>query len=91
MGVRRRLEQLTLHTIPDVEAAIIVQFGEPAEGIVRVARALRARAIFMGLKPKAHIDARSHLGWTIAYDVVCAAGCPVLTVRDSAANPVARS
>jgi nucleotide-binding universal stress UspA family protein len=77
--------------IPGLEVAAVAQFGEPAEAIVGVARALRARAILMGLKPKTRIVADSHLGWTIAYDVVSAANCPVLTVRESATRPQAHS
>jgi nucleotide-binding universal stress UspA family protein len=83
MSARLRLEHLTERAIGDHDAAITVEFGEPAEGIVRAARALQAQAIVMGLKRTAHVEAASHVRWSIAYDVVCAGGCPVLTVRES--------
>jgi nucleotide-binding universal stress UspA family protein len=79
---RKRLKELIEHSaLPGVECVIMVEVGEPAEGILLTAEVLRAEAIIMGLNRKAHIDMISHLPWSTAYEVVCRAGCPVLTVR----------
>jgi nucleotide-binding universal stress UspA family protein len=59
----------------------IVQFGLPSERILQVALETKADLIFMGLRPSAHIAIASHMPWATAYEVVCGAGCPVLTVR----------
>jgi nucleotide-binding universal stress UspA family protein len=83
MNARLRLERLAERGGCDSDAAFSVEFGEPAEGIVRAARALQVQAIVMGLKHTAHVEAASHVRWSTAYDVACAAGCPVLTVRES--------
>ncbi len=60
----------------------VVKFGEPAEEILKLASALRADAIAMGLHRTAYAQAVSHLRSTIAYDVVCRANCAVFTARD---------
>ena len=64
------------------EPAYMVEFGEPAEGIIRAATFLHAGVIILGLNHKTHIETASHLPWSSAYEVVCAAQCPVLTLRN---------
>ena len=78
---RKRLEELVANVPLAVEPGFIIDFGEPAEGILRAAESLHAEIITLGLKDKRHIETISHLPWSTAYDVVCAATCPVLTVR----------
>ena len=39
-------------------------------------------AIILGLHRSTHIGTKSHMPWATAYEVVCGAGCSVLTVRD---------
>ena len=56
-------------------------FSTSAEGILRAAEVLHAEAIIMGLNCRAHVDMISHLPRSTAYEVVCRARCPVLTVR----------
>jgi nucleotide-binding universal stress UspA family protein len=58
----------------------VVRFEFPAEGILSLAESQRADLIVMGVHKAAPI-AVSHLPWAIAYEVVCHATCPVLTVR----------
>jgi nucleotide-binding universal stress UspA family protein len=81
---RKRLQQLIANAPLAVELQFVVHFGEPADGILQAASELHAEAIVMGLKCRSHIETMSHLPWSTAYDVVCNAVCPVLTVR---ANP----
>jgi nucleotide-binding universal stress UspA family protein len=58
----------------------VVRFEFPAEGILTLAEGRRADLIVMGVH-KGAPPASAHLPWAIAYDVVCRATCPVLTVR----------
>ena len=78
----QRLEALVAHAALAVEPAFLAEFGEPAEGILRAAEALRPEAIIMGLNRTAYIDTILHLRGSTAYKVVCGAICPVLTVRN---------
>jgi len=57
----------------------MVEFGEPAEGILWAARNLQAAAIILGLKHRR--GAIWHMPSSTAYRVVCGAGCPVVTIR----------
>jgi nucleotide-binding universal stress UspA family protein len=59
----------------------IVRLEFPAEGILNLAREEHADLIVMGVH-KGTPFASTHLPWAIAYEVVCDAPCPVLTVRD---------
>jgi nucleotide-binding universal stress UspA family protein len=59
----------------------IVHFGLPAERILQVALELKADLIFLGLRGSTQIAIASRVPWATAYEVVCNAGCPVLTVR----------
>jgi hypothetical protein len=36
----------------------------------------------LGLHRATHIGTASHMPWATAYEVVCGAGCSVLTVRN---------
>lgn len=58
----------------------VVRFEFPAEGILTLAESQQADLIVMGVHKAAPVAA-SHLPWAIAYEVVCHATCPVLTVR----------
>lgn len=60
---------------------LMVEFGNDAETILRVARTLKTDLVIMGLNHSKHGRAISHLPDTTAYQVVTAAHCPVLTVR----------
>jgi nucleotide-binding universal stress UspA family protein len=85
-AARKRLQDLIANVDLVVEPAFMVNLGEPAEGILRAAEALDAEAIVMGSRCRNHIGTSSHLPWSTAYDVVCRAVCPVLTVRTE--NPL---
>jgi len=55
----------------------------PAEGILSFASQRHVDLIVMGIRESAMSGPRlaSHLPWDVAYEVVCGAECPVLTVR----------
>jgi nucleotide-binding universal stress UspA family protein len=65
------------------EREFIIETGEPAEGIVKVAAVTGAELVVLGVRAPATFADR--LGWSTAYGVVRQAHCPVLTVRHT--NP----
>jgi nucleotide-binding universal stress UspA family protein len=80
----QRLEELTRHTSLEVKPEFLVEDGmasTASERILEVAVKLRVDAIIMGLRRSTHVGTASHLPWATAYEVVCGAGCPVLTVK----------
>ena len=80
-AARSRMQQLVANLHLGVEPLSMARWGAPAEGILHAAEDLNAEAIIMGLTYRSHIGTISHLPWSTAYDVVCQALCPVLTVR----------
>lgn len=58
----------------------VVRFGEPATGILEIAKERDAGLIVMGVHGEVSWSA-AHLPWAIAHQVVCHSHCPVLTVR----------
>jgi nucleotide-binding universal stress UspA family protein len=79
--VRARLAELILPEAADwCRPDCVVRFEFPAEGILTLAESQQADLIVMGVHKAAPVAA-SHLPWAIAYEVVCHATCPVLTVR----------
>ena len=82
MASLRRLEELTTQYAElALKPEFMVEFGFPAEKILQAADTLKVDAIIMGLHRSTHIATASHMPWATAYEVVCCAGCPVLTVR----------
>ncbi len=83
IGSLRRLEELTLQNVQlTLRPEFLVEFGSPTEKILQAADVLKADAIILGLHRSTHIDTKSHMPWATAYEVVCGAGCSVLTVRN---------
>ncbi|HST08825.1 MAG TPA: universal stress protein [Terriglobales bacterium] len=79
--IRKRLEALIPPEASDwCHPTPVVSFEFPAEGILHIAEEQRADLIVMGVHKRAP-NASSHLPWAIAYEVICHAHCPVLTVR----------
>jgi nucleotide-binding universal stress UspA family protein len=81
---RQRLAELARSANLDVRPECRVEFesNRPiSEWILETAEKLRASLIIMGLHSSAQFAVMSHLNWTTAYDVVCHAGSPVLTVN----------
>ena len=85
----KRLKQLIAEARVAIEPECVAEISEPAEGILYASRVLKPECIVMGLKPRTFTDTLSHLPWSIAYDVVCGASCPVLTVRSGDAMDAA--
>jgi len=82
MDSLRRLEGLTMqHAELAVKPEFMIEFGLPGEKILQAADTFKVDAIIMGLHHSTHIATASHMPWATAYEVVCGAGCPVLTVR----------
>lgn len=61
------------------EPEIIVEFGEPADSILKVAGETKTELIALGVRRAGTFP--GHLPPATAYKVVCQATCPVLTVR----------
>jgi nucleotide-binding universal stress UspA family protein len=78
---RQRLQSLIP---PDAglesEPEIFVAFGNPAEAILRTADHWRPDVIVLGLR-RSEEESGKRATWATAYNVVCNAPCPVLTVR----------
>ena len=78
----RRLEQLMpCDEETPIDTEFIVQFGKPSEKILQVALDKGVDLIILGLRPASLSGTISHMPWATAYEIVCGAGCPVLTVR----------
>jgi nucleotide-binding universal stress UspA family protein len=80
MACLRRLEQSQTGEEFVEPPEYLVKFGAPSERILQVAAEIKADLIFMGLHPSTHI-APPQMRFATAYEVVCGASCPVLTVR----------
>jgi nucleotide-binding universal stress UspA family protein len=63
------------------QPTLLVRFEFPVDGILRAAAEQKADLIVMGVHKTSAPRTAAHVPWDIAYDVVCHASCPVLTVR----------
>lgn len=82
LAVLPLLEELLSQQAPLlVKPECIVKFGMPGEQILHTAHDCKADIIFMGLRRSAQGDAASHSPWATAYQVLCGATCPVLTLK----------
>jgi nucleotide-binding universal stress UspA family protein len=81
--LRRIQEMLPLDEPMAREPRYVVEFGVPAPAILATAAAAKAQLIVMGLNRPARLSAPSHFPWAVAYEVVCGAQCPVLTIRET--------
>ncbi len=80
----RRLEELTLNNRLKVTPEFVVEFcsaGPISEKILETAENLKVDLIVMGLRRSTYVEAASHVPWATAYEVVCGAGCPLVTAR----------
>ena len=79
----RRLEQLLPRDDETpIDSEFVVQFGIPSEKILQVALEKKVDLIILGLRRASLAGTLSHMPWATAYEIVCGAGCPVLTVRE---------
>jgi len=63
-----------------ISSDAVVRFGEPAAGMLEVARERDANLMIIGVPAQVSWSA-AHLPWAIAHQIVCHSHCPVLTVR----------
>jgi len=80
LGARNRMENL-MPAEPWRRSDFLVSFDFPGPGITQVARERKVDLIVMGVGKPAVTALKAHLPWSVASDVVGAAPCPVLTVR----------
>ena len=81
----RRLRDLTQNAAIEVQPDFVAEFGTASrvsDKILETAERLKVDVIIMGLHRSTHIGTASHMPWATAYEVVCQARCPVLTVRE---------
>ena len=78
----RRLEQLMPRDQETpIDTEFLVQFGISSEKILQVALDKKVDLIILGLRRTSLAGTISHMPWATAYEIVCGAGCPVLSVR----------
>jgi len=65
-----------------IDTELLTRFGIPSEKILEAALEKKAELIILGLRRASLAGTLSHMPWATAYDIVCGAGCPVLTVRE---------
>jgi nucleotide-binding universal stress UspA family protein len=63
------------------EATLLVESGDPSDGIIRMAKRVHAATIIMGAHRESFTDLAIRLPWSITNHVNREAKCPVLTVR----------
>lgn len=80
-SIQQLEELMSRNGPPDVKPGFLVEFGETSKQIMHAAESLKADIIIMGLNRSAHIETAAHMPWATAYQVVCGAYCPVLTMR----------
>jgi len=83
MACVRQLQQLMPNDDETaIDTELIARFGIPSEKILEAALEKKAELIILGLHRASLAGTISHMPWATAYDIVCGAGCPVLTVRE---------
>lgn len=75
-------EVFPTETVPWCEPECVVESGDPAETILRVAKERQSDLIVLGVRSPEAL-AKQHVS-NVAYPVVAGADCPVLTVRAAA-------
>ncbi len=67
-----------LHYPPET----VMEFGNPAKLILKVAAERESDLIVLGAKPAEDRAGSTHVPWTTAHQVIAHAACPVMTVRE---------
>jgi nucleotide-binding universal stress UspA family protein len=76
-----RMRSLIPASYLELEPLYVTKSGEHAEMILRTAQEHDVEGIVMGITHTKYVHALARLPWSTAYNVVCGAQCPVLTVR----------
>jgi Universal stress protein family len=85
---RARLREMILHTTgrdPGPKLNVLAEMGSLVDTILKVTDRLRVDLIVLGISPPSKVADR--LGRTDTYRIMCAAHCPVLTVRERFPGP----
>jgi nucleotide-binding universal stress UspA family protein len=80
----QQLQELIQGIPMKIKPEFVVEFGPTgpvSEKILQAAAKLKVDLIIMGSRRFTHANAASHRPWATAYEVVCGAGCPVVTIR----------
>jgi len=84
VALKSHMERLRKVVPPDADLAskpdCLVEFGNAAEQILRVAHERRADLILLGAKPTGHLVAATHVSAATIHGVIARAMCPVITV-----------
>jgi nucleotide-binding universal stress UspA family protein len=82
--LRDKLEGLISHEAKRMRCSFRIEVGQVVEKVLYTAGAVEADLVVMGVRPR--IGLLNPLMWPHAYQIVCEAGCPVLTVRGEVAQ-----
>ncbi|MGB8062696.1 MAG: universal stress protein [Candidatus Sulfotelmatobacter sp.] len=80
-GVRRLQALIPADAALQYPPETVLEFGSPAERILKVAAEREADMIVLGARSAADIGS-THLPWSSAHHVIAQAHCPVLTIRE---------
>jgi nucleotide-binding universal stress UspA family protein len=80
-GVRRLQALIPADAALQYPPETVLEFGSPAERILKVAFEREADMIVLGARSAADIGS-THLPWSSAHHVIAQAHCPVLTIRE---------
>jgi len=64
------------------ESHVLVEMGEPAEQILKVAKARRTDLIVLGVKSADTFTGAGHIPWTTAHKIIARSESPVVTLRE---------
>ncbi len=80
-SIRRLQDLVAKGSALQYAAETVVEFGQAAERILKVASERQADMIVLGARSSADVGT-THLPWSSAHHVIAQAHCPVLTVRE---------
>ena len=84
LASQKLFEQLVAPHVPDTVALqFVVKFGIARDQILEACHLLKPDLLVFGLKAIKHAEARSHLPWIAAHEILTRASCPILTLHDS--------
>ena len=85
LASQKLFEQFVAPHVPDTVALkFVVSFGIARDQILEACHLLKADLLIFGLKALKHAEARSHLPWIAAHEILTRASCPILTLQGSA-------
>ncbi len=80
-GLRRLRELIPSNSPLQYAPETLLEFGSPAERILKVASEREADMIILGARSSSEVGG-THLPWSSAHHVIAQAHCPVLTIRE---------